>query len=182
MVLVDNILSFIILSTQAVHKTFHNLLWITGYWSKSLRWWTWHKNPTGKTLINSQHQTSTRPNQPMKSQKSECVPIAIANAKFKLTFIYDYPMHCLYIEQLGSKGEVGMWRHPCQILLLRLGPAVVGLNNSSPQTAFRYGGRPHVPWSGPNIQSINISQARNCWKNPCSQDFWLFGSIPAMSR
>ena len=100
----------------------------------------------------------------MKSQKSECVPIAIANTKSKLTFIYDYPMHCLYIEQLGSKGEVGMWRHPCQILLLRLSPAVVGLNDSCEQTAFRYGGRPHVPSYRPDIQSISISQARNCWK------------------
>ena len=30
-----------------------------------------------------------------------------------------------------------LWRHPCQILLLRLSPAVVGLNDSCEQTAFR---------------------------------------------
>ena len=56
----------------------------------------------------------------------------------KLTFICDYPMHYLHIEQPGSKGGVGMWQDSRWILLPRLGLVVFGLY-SCYQTAFPYG-------------------------------------------
>ena len=94
-----------------------------------------------------------------------------------LTFICDYLMHYCHIEQPGSKGEEGMWRGYRRVHLLHLSRAVA-LNDSVPRTISSYmDPRPPVPHYGPFIQSMNISQARNCWKKSAGRTSGFFAPL-----
>ena len=94
----------------------------------------------------------------MKSQKSNCVPRSF-NDIFFLSFLYIIIMY---------NSQAQREKRGCDEMLvvsasIHLSHAVV-LNVSTPHNLLVHGNRPPVPHYGPFIQSMNISQARNCWK------------------
>ena len=94
----------------------------------------------------------------MKKPKSNCVPRSFYD-------IFSYHsctlLSCITARLKGRRGDV---TRCSPYLPPPLEPCCRIKRFSTPHNLFVHGGRPPVPHYGPFIQSMNISQARNCWK------------------